>query len=169
MRHHARIVAVFASALSAAVFASACARTDGAEGDRVAGERATRAAEQKAAEATLSNATIETREGASEEGDSLRERAELLAAVRREQLEYAARVRAELDAIEQGLAAGQDREPAEAAARRRDALKQDLDALHASTGHDWATLKARLDRQLSGGSGDPGAPDKNPSNEKRGR
>jgi hypothetical protein len=137
-------------AVAAALSAHGCSKTT--EQERREAERATSEAEQRASETSLTSATLEGADEAREaEDDALRERADMMAAVRREQLTYRATIREALDALDADLSAeegggvGGRGDPRVA---RREALKEDLLALDASTGQDWATLKARIDRHL---------------------
>jgi hypothetical protein len=112
--------------------------------------RATDHAERVAAEsdsvssAELTGAAIDVETVEARE-DALREQADAIAAVRREQLAYRSRIRAALDRVERELAA----RPSASARERRKMLANDLSALDRSTGQEWATIRARLDRDLA--------------------
>jgi hypothetical protein len=137
--------------VAAALLAHGCSKTS--EHERREAERATSEAEQRASETSLTSATLEGADDAREAEDAaLRERADMMAAVRREQLAYRATIREALDALDADLSAEEGRDVGgrhgDPRVARREALKEDLLALDASTGQDWATLKARIDRHL---------------------
>lgn len=130
------IALIVAGTLVAALAAVGCGR--GSEASR----EATAEAEQRAQETTITGGAIEVDERV------LRERAASLAAFRREQNEYRAKLQAELDALDD-VAAAAPGDPAVDA--RREGLKRHLDALERATEPTWATLRSAIDRDLRGG------------------
>lgn len=144
-------VAVLA-ALSLLVLASGCRR-------REAEERANAQAEHIAQETTLTSGEIERDEGTDE---TLRKRAEDLAAFRRDQIEIQGQLQKDIDHIDAEVAslrsAIEARGPAashddsarlHALLGRRELLKQDLDAMDRSTADDWPRLKSRISHDLA--------------------
>jgi len=124
-------------------------------------EQATAEAEEKAQEATLTSAPLEAKDEARETGDdALRARSEMVAAFRLEQSDYRGRLQHALDLLDGEVArarhTGDPRSGRGSALRaRRALLKADLAAVDRSTEQDWATLRAKVERDLANGK--PGA------------
>lgn len=149
-----------AIALSIASIASAACRKS-AEEERKEAARAAQEMQKETAEAELHAAEV-AREGRIE---AMEERNELLAAVRREQLDYREKLHEELDAIDQQLAEkkidvgrdgvvtyqGNDPKVKELVARRS-TLRSGIDALENSTEQSWESVKSQLDKLLGEGA-----------------
>ena len=159
MRRSQLLVALALAALGAAT--SACHRRS--ETARQQSEQATAEAEEKAQEASLTAAALEAKDaaGAGEESDeALRARGEMVAAFRLEQSDYRARLQQALDLLDGEVArarhGGELRSGRGSALRaRRALLKADLVAVDRSTEQDWATLRAKVERDSE--TGMPGA------------
>lgn len=148
------------------------------ERERREAAEATAQAEKQAREAqqvTITSAEYEpnAEEKANEaEDEALRKQAQAIAALRHEQLDYRARVQKEIDRIDERIGdvrqtiegvkgkkkssaegrgeRGSPKEEARASGlhQRREMLRADMDAIDRSTGEDWPTVKARLDKDL---------------------
>lgn len=150
-------VSVVATALSGA----AC-RKSSEEQQREA-QKATEEAEQKASQ--VSQTTITSGElGASEDlteearearERALREQAEAITTARNEQLEYRGDLQSALDRLDKKRREAKKRGPSyvKAIDARREVLKHDLDALDRTTDGEWASLKAKIDRDLKDHAG----------------
>lgn len=134
----------------AGTFEAGCGRAR--EAERRASERATALAEDIAEETSLTSAAVA--DDASERASRERERAEIVAALRLEQSDYRRRLQRALDHLDESIARPLGASTRRAARTRelrarRDLLKGDLDALNRSTAQDWATLRARVERDLA--------------------
>lgn len=94
--------------------------------------------------------------------EAIDERSDYTAAIKREQLDYRARLHDELDDVDRKLVdlhaepgrdglvhyVGKDTEKVNELVSRRTILRTDLDALESSTERDWETVKTKLDADL---------------------
>lgn len=155
-----KLLAVAFLAASAAALAGAsagCHRTTDAE--RRASEQATAAAEDIAQQASLTSASLETeerQEARVQANEAARGNEETVAAFQLEQADYRTRLQRSLDLLDKDIA-----HPRATSVRRdarmrdlrarRDLLKADLDAVNRSTEQDWATLRTKVERDLTKG------------------
>ena len=149
------VVSVVVTALS-----SGACRKSSEEQQREA-QKATEEAEQKASQTTITSGELgdvsgapEANEEATEEARVARERAlrahaEAITTVRNEQLEYRGRLQGALDQLEakrrEAKKRGYGHDVVDA---HREVLKHDLDALDRTADTEWASLKAKIDRDL---------------------
>ena len=148
MRRSQLLVALALAVLGAAT--TGCHRRS--ETARRQSEQATAEAEEKAQETSLTGAALEAKDASREEGDeALRARGEMVAAFRLEQSDYRGRLQHALDLLDGEVArarhAAEARSGRGSALRaRRALLKADLVAVDRSTEQDWATLRAKVER-----------------------
>jgi len=169
--------AALAIVVGVTLASAAGCRQKSVEGERVAGagtaagtdrdDRDTKEAREakgpeQATGASDTVAWAEERVRALEQND-LRERAEAIAALRREQLEYRGRIESELDGIDErllgvksardGEIVGMAKATIEATAKRlvahRDLLRADMSAIDRSTAEDWPVVRAKIVRDVA--------------------
>jgi hypothetical protein len=146
------VVSVVVTALSA----SAC-RKSSEEQQREA-QKATEEAEQQASQASQTTITSgelagddDATEGARVARErALREQAEAITTARNEQLEYRGKLQSALDRLDKKRVEAKKRGPSHVKAidARREVLKHDLDAIDRTADTEWASLKAKVDRDL---------------------
>jgi hypothetical protein len=148
-----------------ALVAGAC-RKSSEEQQREA-QKATEEAEQQASQTTITSAEIgpngsnaedteEARQDAQEARDrALREHAEAITTARNEQLEYRGKLQSALDALDAKRRDAKKRGPVHVKAidGKRELLRHDLDVLDRTTDAEWASLKAKIDRDLKDHAG----------------
>jgi hypothetical protein len=155
------VVGVVVTALSS----GACRKSS--EEQRREAQSATEEAEQKASQTTITNAEIDatktdeaTEEAREARERALREHAEAITTARNEQLEYRGKLQQALDQLDakrgEAKKRGQGHKVIDA---HREVLKHDLDALDRTTDTEWASMKAKIDRDLKelkdhGGTGE---------------
>lgn len=149
------------SVVATALSGTAC-RKSSEEQQREA-QKATEEAEQKASQ--VSQTTITSGEIAGDDDSSeevrvareraLREQAEAITTARNEQLEYRTNLQSALDRLDKKRLEAKKRGASHVKAidARREVLKQDLDALDRTTDPQWASLKAKIDRDLDDHAG----------------
>lgn len=160
------VVSVVVTALSA----GACRKSS--EEQRREAQKATAEAEEQASQVsqtTITNAEIgasdgpraderraEAQEEAREAHDrALREHAEAITSARNEQLEYRGKLQSALDRLDVKRRETKKRGQVHLKAldAKRDVLKHDLDALDRTADSEWASLKAKIDRDLKDHAG----------------
>lgn len=154
---------VLVSVAVAALSAGACRRSS--EEQRREAEKATEEAEEKASQTSITSAELSRGDlgagaGADEEARvaherALREHAEAIVVAREEQLEYRAKLQAALDRLDMKRRDAKKRGQVhlEAIDANRELLKHDLDALDRVTDTEWASMKAKIDRDLKDHAG----------------
>lgn len=138
------------------------------ESERREAAEATAKAEKEAREAqqvTITSGTYEpnAEEKANEaEDEALRQQAEAIATLRREQLDYRGRLQKEIDELDRTIAdvrqtiegtngkksTAKDEAKASGLLKRRELLRSDIDAIDRSTSDDWPATKGRIDKDL---------------------
>ena len=123
-------------------------------------QAATEEAEQQASQTTITSGELPSggaEDEAAEEARvarerALRERAEAITTARNEQLAYRGKLQAALDQLDanrrEAKKRGHGSVHVKAVDARRELLKHDLDALDRTTDTEWASLKAKIDRDL---------------------
>lgn len=160
------VVSVVLTALSSA----ACRKSS--EKQLREAQAATEEAEQKASKTTVTSGELPgsgavdddaAKEARAARERALRERAEAITTARNEQLEYRGKLQAALDQLDakrrEAKTRGHGHVHVNALDARRELLKHDLDSLDRTTDTEWASLKAKIDRDLkdhAGTSGDAG-------------
>jgi hypothetical protein len=153
---------VVVSVVVTALVAGGCRKSS--EEQRREAQQATEEAEQKASQTTITSAELgtagnEEREDDAKEarGRALREHAEAITTARNEQLEYRAKLQAALDELDHkrrdARKHGHGHVHVKAIDARRELLRHDLDVLDRTTDADWASLKAKIDRDLKDHAG----------------
>ena len=155
---HARFSSLFmAVTVGLAVLGTgACRRS--ADGQQRVADKATEEAEEKASQTTLTSAEIGAADGPNAPNEeareaqerALRERAEAITALRNEQHEYRGKLQRALDGLDAQRREAKKRghHHVTAVDGRREVLKHHLDALDRTADTEWASLKARIDRDL---------------------
>lgn len=120
--------------------------------------KATAEAEQQASQVsqtTITSGELSPDDDATEEARvarerALREQAEAITTARNEQLESRGNLQSALDHLDKKRREAKKRGASyvKAIDARREVLKQDLDALDRTTDTEWASLKAKIDRDL---------------------
>ncbi len=133
-------IALSIQAVCLVAVATGCRRRDDEQA------RANAQAERIAQESTVTSGTLDRVDGFDE---TLRSRAEGLAAFRREELDYRRKLEDEIDALDRRASLETDGARKITSVARRDVLVKDIDAVERSTQQDWPSVKAGLDRDLS--------------------
>lgn len=148
------VVSVVVTAL-ASVGSVACRKSS--EEQLREAQKATEEAEQKASQTTITSAEIEPAKQSEAEDEArvardraLREHAEAITAARNEQLAYRAKLQAALDKLDVQRHGAKTRGHVHVKAidGKREVLKHHLDSLDRTTDTEWASLKAKIDRDL---------------------
>lgn len=118
-------------------------------------QQATAEAEGKASQTTITSGEIGSDTEASEEANeardrALRERAEAITTTRNEQLAYRGKLQSALDRLDKSRrdAKHHGQSHVKAIDARREVLRHDLDAVDRTADTEWASLKAKIDRDL---------------------
>ncbi len=156
LRSQLLLVLALALAAPAGLSMVGCHRSSDAA--RRQSEQATAEAEEKAQEASLTSAALEAKDEAREAGEEAqRANGEMIAAFRLEQSDYRGRLQRALDLLDGemvrvrrpgDLGGAQVPRRASDLQARRLMLKADLVAVDRSTEQDWATLRAKVERDL---------------------
>jgi hypothetical protein len=111
--------------------------------------QATAHTERIAQETTITSGDLSANDAADDE--ALRDRAEALAAFRREQLDMRRTLQRRIDRLDDEVAAKHPEQPEKVTAltARRQLLKADMDSLDRSTEDDWPALETKIDRDIS--------------------
>lgn len=136
-----------------ASLASAC--RPNAEQKQSAAARATAEAEERASQTTITSGVVDDAADASITGDddAIRAKAEAIAAFRSEEAEYRGKLQAEIDRLDHRIGESKKKGRSAPVPRdletRREILLKDLASIDRSTEQDWATLRPKLDRDLT--------------------